>query len=94
MAYDRLGVVCASATATLNLIRFGVSFVVVRVDLRSVAYAVSLTQCRSPKGGGKFLILHYIDKAGELESESWKSLRDGQLPGSCVIYAFPSLSKV
>ena len=61
--------VCAHATATLNLIRFGVSFVVVRVDLRSVA---------SPKGGGNFLILHYIDKAGELESESWKSLRDWQ----------------
>jgi hypothetical protein len=38
------------ATATLNLIRFDVSFVVavVRVDLRSVA---------SPKGGGNFLIL-------------------------------------
>ena len=41
-------------------------------------YAWRLTQCRSPKGGGNFLILHYIDKAGELESESWKSLRDGQ----------------
>jgi hypothetical protein len=34
------------------------------------------TQCRSPKGGGNFLIFRYIDKAGEFESESWKSLRD------------------
>jgi hypothetical protein len=31
-----------------------------------------------PEGQREFLILHYIDKAGELESESWKSLRDGQ----------------
>ncbi len=76
---NRLGVVCAHATATLNLIRFGVSVVVVRVDLRSVA-------CRSPKGGGNFLILHYIDKAGELESESWKSLRHGQAKIHRVLY--------
>ena len=46
MAYDRLGVVCANATATLNLIRFGVSDVVVLVDIRSVAYAVSLPEGR------------------------------------------------
>jgi len=54
------------ATATLNLIRFDVSFVVAveRVDLRSVA---------SPKGGGNFLILHYIGKAGE-DSKSMSSL--------------------
>ena len=81
--------VCAHATATLNL-----TVLALVLSLCVSTYAVSLTQCRSPKGGGKFLILHYIDKAGELESESWKSLRDGQLPGSCVIYAFPSLSKV
>jgi hypothetical protein len=37
LVVNRLGVVCANATATLNLIRFGVRFVVVPVDLRSVA---------------------------------------------------------
>jgi hypothetical protein len=56
----RFGVsfVVAVVSVALNLIRFGVSFVVavVSVDLRSVA---------SPKGGGDFLILHYIGKAGE-----------------------------
>jgi hypothetical protein len=35
-----------------------------------------VTQCHSPKGDGNFLILNYRDKARELESESWKSLRD------------------
>ena len=60
--------VCAHETATLNPKIFGVSFVVVCVS----TYAVLL-----PEGRRNFLILDYIGKAGNFESESWKSLRGG-----------------
>ena len=63
----RLGVVCGQHTLNLSVLVLGLSF---------CRCAWRVTQCRSPKGDVNFLILHYSDKAGELESESWKSLRD------------------
>jgi hypothetical protein len=60
VSVNRLGVVYAHETATLDLI------VLALVLLLCVStYAVSL-----PEGRRNSLILHYIDKAGELESES------------------------
>jgi hypothetical protein len=52
------------------------------------------TQCRSPKGGGNLLIFRYIDKAGELESESWKSLRHAAYLHITAFWAGAFIGKV